>query len=105
LNLYDLPLSPFPEELEDTLFQGQGVRVTRILSCGQSSPPGFWYDQPEDEWLVLLQGEARLAYPDGTETVLRAGDTLLLPAGKRHRVAETSREPVCLWLCVFAGPN
>ena len=76
-----------------------GVRVERIVSDGQVSPPGFWYEQAEDEWVLLLQGEARLAYADGVEQGLRPGDAVLIPAGSRHRVAFTA--PRTVWLALF----
>lgn len=67
----------------------------------QVSPPSFWYDQEEDEWLVLLRGEGRVAYPDGKEDRLLPGDTLFLPAHRKHRVSYTSAQPPAVWLCVF----
>ena len=96
----------FPEsdgpELIEALWAGGGARVERIVSSGQSSPPGFWYDQDEDEWIVLLQGRAALEYGDGGGAELRPGDWLLIPAHCRHRVASTSSDPCCIWLAVFA---
>jgi cupin 2 domain-containing protein len=85
-NLFALP-EPMPrDEVTETLLWNDGVRVERILSGGQSSPAGFWYDQAEDEWLTLLQGQAALQWEDGALTELSAGDWLLIPARKRHRV-------------------
>ena len=102
-NLFDYGVPPLPRdsELFDTLWTGDGVRVERIVSAGQSSPPGFWYDQKEDEWVLLLQGQAELEYEGGVFKVLESGDWLLIPAGSRHRVAFTSSDPVCVWLAVF----
>ena len=89
-----------PEEWVETLAQGNGCRIERIVSWGQASPDGFWYDQEEDEWLTLLQGRSVLTVED-REVVLNAGDTLLLPAHCRHRVESTTETPPCVWLCVF----
>ena len=89
-----------PEEQLMTLLQTPGQRLERIVSTGQSSPPGFWYDQEETEWVTLLSGEARLDTETGPVT-LQPGDTLLLPAHFRHRVDYTSKEPPCIWLCLF----
>lgn len=105
-NLFDLPEGllnpddPGDEECFETLSESAGFRVERIVSQGQQTPAGEWYDQPSDEWVVLLQGEAALQWDDGSITHLRAGDWLMLPAGLRHRVHHTSREPACLWLAV-----
>ena len=101
MNLFTLP-DPLPEEeIETTLHEAPGLRITRILSAGQCSPPDFWYDQAEDEWLTLLQGHARLEYGDGTLQELCPGDTLLIPRHVRHRVAFTSVRPPCIWLCAY----
>jgi Mannose-6-phosphate isomerase len=100
MNLFTLP-APLPaEELAELLIPDNGVRIERILSCGQTSPPGFWYDQDRDEWVVLLQGRAIISYPDGRQINLDAGDTLFLPAHEQHAVAFTSADPPCLWLAV-----
>lgn len=100
-NLFtDLP-SASPLEIVEILCRGEAGRVERILSCGQHSPEGFFYDQEEDEWVLVLQGKAVLEFADGTRIPLRPGDALLLPAHLRHRVAETSAEEVTIWLAVF----
>ena len=77
------------------------VRIERILSAGQISPEGFWYDQSESEWVLLVQGEAKVAYDDGAFDSLKAGDHIFIPARRRHRVEFTSTEPPCVWVCVF----
>lgn len=102
-NLWCLPAElGGPTELFECLAQGERVRIERIVSCGQCTPAGQWYDQPQDEWVVLLQGSAHLAFADGRTRVLNAGDWLVLPAHCRHRVEYTSREPPCIWLAVHA---
>jgi cupin 2 domain-containing protein len=99
--LAGLPVSG-KEELVQTLASSSHVRIERIVSTGQSSPEGFWYDQPEQEWVVVLQGEAELAFDDSDEVVhLRAGDYLLIPAHKKHRVQWTSITEPTVWLAVF----
>jgi cupin 2 domain-containing protein len=100
VNLWTLP-DPLPgAELFETLIEAPGLRVERIVSAGQVTPPGEWYDQEADEWVVLLQGEAELEYEGGTQQRLRAGDSVLLPAHCRHRVVYTSSRPACIWLAV-----
>ena len=100
MNLFSPPPSFGPEEELAVLWERPGARVERIVSSGHSSPPGFWYDQEETEWVTLLSGEARLDTETGPVT-LQPGDTLLLPAHFRHRVDYTSKEPPCIWLCLF----
>lgn len=103
MNLFDLSsLRPPPgEEAVETLLKRGPVRIERILSAGQASPRGFWYDQEEDEWVCLLEGEAELSFENGERVLLRAGDQRFIPAGTRHRVEKTGVSPPCVWLCVF----
>ena len=97
--LNELP-TDLAEEQFTTLCEADGLRIERIVSRGQTSPPGFWYDQDENEFVTLLQGEAVISYDDGSAKLI-AGDTVLIPAHKKHRVDFTSVEPPCVWLCVF----
>lgn len=73
------------------------------MSTGQASPPGQWPAQHRDEWVVLLEGEAELAYEDGSRLRLEPGDFVLIPAGERHRVEWTRAVPPCIWLAVHAA--
>lgn len=103
INLFDLP-SPLPaEELFEPLLPDRGVLIERIISTGQVTPEGVWYDQDRDEWVALLQGKATLLFEDGQSTDLRPGDCLLIPAHTRHRVTHTSADPPCIWLAVHAN--
>ncbi|GAB4233505.1 MAG: cupin domain-containing protein [Methyloligellaceae bacterium] len=89
------------EELFTQLAGGAGARIERIVSFGQASPREGWYDQQEDEWVVLLRGRARLAFADGRPDLeMGPGDHVLLPALCRHRVAWTSEREPTLWLAV-----
>lgn len=63
-NLFDDLPAPGGDEDFRTLFERAGVRIERIVSTGQSSPPGFWYDQDSFEWVALLAGAARLRFAD-----------------------------------------
>jgi cupin 2 domain-containing protein len=98
--LADLPL-PGPTEVFDPLLAGPGLRIERIVSHGHASPPGFWYDQAEDEWVMVVAGRAAIGFADGSEVELAAGDWLSLPAHCRHRVLRTAAPTV--WLAVFTG--
>jgi cupin 2 domain-containing protein len=101
-NLFRVPSRLPREEVFEPLAGGESVRVERILSTGQASPGGRWYAQHRDEWVVLLQGEARLAFEDGSRLLLTSGDYVLIPAGERHRVEWTREDPPCIWLAVHA---
>ena len=89
-----------PDELFQTLFENPAIRIERILSQGHKTPENDWYDQPHTEWVMLLQGQARLGFIDTEPVDLKPGDYLLLPAHCKHRVDWTSSEPMCIWLAV-----
>ena len=103
MNLYELP-DPLPnEEQFDDLIADRGIKIERIISSGQVTPPGEWYNQTRDEWATLLQGCATLEYADGRFENLQAGDHVLIPARVKHRVARTSSDPPCIWLAVHGS--
>lgn len=101
-NLFaDLPAS-IAEELTTVLVDTSQVRIERIVSCGQRSPDGFWYDQHETEWVVVLSGSAQLLLAGESEPRhLSAGDHLLIPAHVKHRVEWTTPDEPTVWLAVF----
>ncbi len=104
MNLFtDLP-SHLPDELFTTLLEADNLRIERIVSHGHSSPEGFWYDQDQHEWVVVLQGAARLSI-EGEATHLNPGDHIHIPAHQRHRVEWTTPDEPTVWLAVFYGKS
>jgi cupin 2 domain-containing protein len=99
-NLFSNIPSNLPEELIETLIQSDGVRIERIVSHGHASPEGFWYDQDEHEWVMVLQGAARLQLEDRTID-LGPGDYINLPAHTKHRVQWTTTDQPTIWLAIF----
>jgi cupin 2 domain-containing protein len=100
MNIKDsLPLT-LTEEQFQTLAQKGNVKIERILSYGQATPTGEWYDQRQDEWVMLVQGEARLEYDDGSQIDLKKGDYVMIPAHTKHRVAWTIENELTIWLAV-----
>lgn len=99
-------LGQIPTQLADELFQvlaiGAGARVERIVSKGHASPPGYWYDQPENEWVMVVRGEAKLRFEKDDRVVhLAAGDYVNIEAHERHRVEWTRDDIETVWLAVF----
>src|SRR5438876_3915148 len=98
-NLFaDLP-QRLPDELFSTLLEAASVRIERIVSGGHASPEGFWYDQDQHEWVIVLKGAARLRFEDGL-VEMKPGDCINIPAHKRHRVEWTTPDEPTIWLAV-----
>ncbi len=106
MNMPSNLFNDFPANLRDELVtilvEASNVRIERIVSNGHSSPPGFWYDQDRDEWVMVLQGAARLRFEDGTLEMQR-GDFVNIAAHKKHRVEWTSPDQPTIWLAVHYG--
>ncbi len=97
-----IPPFPLPAEMIQVIHQNEVIKIEKIVSSGQSSPPGFWYDQTLNEWVILLSGAAsvRLQKPDKVISLL-PGDFLYIPAHQLHRVESTSSEQNTIWLAIF----
>jgi cupin 2 domain-containing protein len=104
-NIFDHPAFQLPthaEEFFEVLAAGNSLKIERIISTGQTTPEGEWYDQAQDEWVILLQGNATIEYENGATQALTPGDYVFIPAHQKHRVSYTSTEPPCIWLAVHA---
>lgn len=98
---HGLPTAPLADEKFDVLLARSGVRIERIVSAGQTTEEGGWYDQEDDEFVLLVEGAARLRIEGETEDrELGTGDWLLLPAHCRHQVTWTRADPPTVWLAV-----
>lgn len=96
-----LPRSTAENEQFSDLLKRPGLRIERIVSTGQASPPDFWYDQPSSEWVLLVQGEAKLRFADEAEARhLQAGDFIEIAAQRKHRVDWTPPSTITIWLAV-----
>ena len=94
-----LPASSEQEQFL-TLFKSESVKIERIVSHSHSSPPGFWYDQPENEWVMVLRGHAVLELASGELVRMKEGDHVLIPNRSKHRIVQTG--PETIWLAVRA---
>ena len=98
--LANLP-TKLPDERFDELLRGDGFRLERILSTGQASPAGQWYDQDQAEWVLVLRGSAQLQFEGEAESVeLGPGDYVLIPPHCRHRVQWTDPRYPTVWLAL-----
>lgn len=101
-NIFERIPAQLPAEAVDILARGGGTRIERIVSKGHCSPPGFWYDQEEHEWVLLLQGEATLRFESDERVLhLRPGSYVHIAAHERHRVEWTREDAETVWLAVF----
>lgn len=85
-------------EITQQILTSQDIRIERILSHGHTTD---WYDQVEDEWVIVIQGAAQLLFADGRRVMLVAGDYLNIPAHSKHQVSWTDPQQVTIWLAVF----
>ena len=101
-NIYSGIPTTLPDELVEVISGNPDLRIERIVSRGHRSPDGFWYDQEENEFVLLMSGAAELIFESEDEPVhLEAGDYLVIPAHKRHRVTWTAPDRDSVWLAVY----
>lgn len=89
------------KEVFDELVQHENVRIERIISKGHTSPDDGWYDQGENEWLIVLEGSGDVLFEDGNKVNLNKGDYLIIPSHSKHKVTWTDPDNVTIWLAVF----
>ena len=93
-----------PEDISDEIFselvRGDNIKIERIVSKGHLSPASGWYDQADNEWVVVLKGEAKIAFENGNEVHLIAGSHLTIPAHTKHKVTWTTPDTETIWLAV-----
>jgi cupin 2 domain-containing protein len=101
-NLFaDVSAAGTEEEAFREILARPGLKIERIISHGQASPPEFWHDQAWNEWVIVLKGSAILRFEDEPATrALGEGDYVFIPARKRHRVEWTERQQPTVWLAV-----
>lgn len=102
-NLLAPDSNPPGEETIEVLLKTPGFTLEHIVSRGAPTPEGFWYDQDRDEWVLLIRGEAGIRYDSGELVALKAGDPLVIPAHRRHRVETVSDDAI--WLAMHYEIN
>ncbi len=99
-NLFESIPQNLTNEVFEQLIESGSVRIERIISKGHTSPKSGWYDQEQHEWVVLLKGNAIIAFADKSSVTLRAGDYISINAHEKHRVDWTDPESETIWLAV-----
>jgi cupin 2 domain-containing protein len=103
-NLFEDVPEKIPEEIFETLIETKSFRLERIISDGQLTPESEWYDEDENEWVILLQGSAALLLEgDKAPIILQPGDYLNLPAHRKHKVLWTDIDRKTIWLAIHYG--
>lgn len=102
-NMFEAIPDSLDEELFDQLVRSEHVRIERIVSTGQKSPASGWYDQKDNEWVMVVKGAARLYFDDQTSVHLREGDFINIPAHRKHSVDWTDPHRETIWLAVHYG--
>lgn len=99
-NIFD----DIPTNIDDEVFTelacSNSVTIERIVSNGQASPESGWFDQEKNEWVIVLSGEAEIAFEDNNSVKLSAGNYLNIPAHQKHKVLRTSDEVQTVWLAI-----
>lgn len=101
INILDALPKDLEKEVFEDLVRSQSMRIERIVSKGHSSPESGWYDQDENEWVMVVEGSASLEFEDGSVCDLSAGDYINIPAHVKHKVSWTDPDEITVWLAVF----
>ena len=100
-NIFSNIPAEIPNEIFEDIITTEKLRVERIVSKGHVSPNTPWYDQSENEWVIVLSGHGVIEYINGDKVTLRQGDYLHIKAHEKHRVIETSTDENTVWLAIF----
>ena len=100
MNIFTNVKESLAEEEFLKLISTAHVAIERIVSTGHQSADGFWYDQDDNEWVLVLSGRGVIEDENGREIELNRGDYLNIPAHHKHRVKETSPTEPTVWLAV-----
>ncbi|TAL69942.1 MAG: cupin domain-containing protein [Bacteroidetes bacterium] len=99
-NIFENILQYSDKEIFENIILNGNLKIERIISYPNSTQDNIWYDQPQDEWVILLQGSATLELEDEKLLNLNPGDYLFLPSHTKHKVRETNKEEPTIWLAI-----
>jgi cupin 2 domain-containing protein len=99
-NIFENIPKDLPDELFETLLSDKSINIKKIVSQGHTSPKNGWYEQKENEWVIVLKGASKLEFEDKI-IELKEGDYINIPAGKKHKVIWTIPDTETIWLAIF----
>lgn len=99
-NIFSLVPDELENELIEELLRHNNIWIERIVSQGQASPEHGWYDQQENEWVIVLEGSGTILFDSGAEVNLKKGDYLNIPSHARHKVTRTDPDTITIWLAI-----
>ncbi|ENU79294.1 hypothetical protein F975_02530 [Acinetobacter sp. ANC 3789] len=100
-NIFDSLPKDLSSEVFEDIVRSSTVRIERIISKGHCSPDIGWYDQDENEWVMIVEGKATLEFENGSKCELSTGDYINIPAHVKHKVIWTNPNQITIWLAVF----
>ena len=100
-NIYKLIPGDLTEEIFETIVHGNNIRIERIISKGHTSPDTGWYDQRQNEWIIILKGNAIITFEGDKEIRLNEGSYLDIAAHTKHKVSWTSQKTETIWLAIY----
>jgi len=86
-------------EIFNTIISNDNIKIERIISYGQTTPKDYWYNQEEDEFVLILKGDAKIQYDDGSIHILNTNDSLYIQSHQKHKVTYTANPTI--WLAIF----
>ncbi len=99
-NIFESIPDNLNKEIVEKLAQSKDIKIERIISKGHTSPESGWYDQEQNEWVIILKGEARIAFETEKEIILGAGNYINIQAHAKHKVSWTDPETETIWLAI-----
>jgi len=100
-NIFDSIPESLDKEFVENIIERKNVRIERIISKGHASPESGWYDQDDNEWVVVIKGEAIISFENDEQVKLKEGGYINIPAHKKHKVDWTDPDTETIWLAVF----
>lgn len=102
-NIFESIPDNLDKEISEKLIQNKDIKIERIISKGHTSPESGWYDQAQNEWVIILKGEAIISFETEEEVILGVGHYINIPAKTKHKVSWTNPETETIWLAIHYG--